>query len=146
MKYPISATADELKQPRDNINKMINDKIPPIENWYIGRNNEEYTFDEYEVLSKVGNRTYLIVIIYDVTDNKRRYRISKILKGYGEWVQRSAFECHLTMSRYEKMMKEITPEFDFEEDMLRVYRLTGQADIKTFGKIEMTEDEDTIII
>ena len=113
---------------------------------YIGTNSTEYTFEEYEVLSKVGNRTYLIVVIYDVVDNKRRYRIAKKLKGYGQWVQRSAFECHLTMSKYEKMLKEIKLEFDFEEDMLRVYRLTGQADIKTFGRIEITEDEDTIII
>ena len=117
-----------------------------IELWYIGANSKEYTFEEYEVLSKVGNRTYLIVIIYDVVDNKRRYRIAKTLKGYGQWVQRSAFECHLTMSKYEKMLKEIKPQFDFEADMLRVYRLTGQAEIKTFGKIEMTEEEDTIII
>lgn len=121
------------------------EEFPVGNNWLIGNPND-YTYDEFEVLSKVGNRTYLILVIYDVVDNKKRYRIAKTMKGYGEWVQRSAFECYLTLRQYEKMIQELTPYFDFEQDLLRIYKLTGQAEVKVYGKIEMTENEDLIII
>lgn len=120
--------------------------FPIGENWLLGQQNEDYTCEEFEVLSKVGNRTYLILVIYDVVDSKKRYRISKTLKGYGEWVQRSAFECHLTLRQYEKMIGDILPYFNFEQDLLRIYKLTGQAETKVYGKIEITENEDLIII
>jgi len=112
-------------------------------NWFIGNQDD---FENTEVLQKVGNRTYLVLVIFDVVDNKKRYRISKTLKGYGEWVQRSAFECHLTLRQYEKMIQDIIPYFDFEVDLLRIYRLTGQTEIQVYGKIQETEDEDLIII
>lgn len=112
-------------------------------NWLIGSSDN---FENTEVLQKVGNRTYLVLVIFDVVDNKKRYRISKPLKGYGEWVQRSAFECHLTLRQYEKMIQDIMPYFDFEVDLLRIYRLTGQTEIQIYGKIQETEDEDLIII
>jgi CRISPR-associated protein Cas2 len=114
----------------------------PIENDCF----DDYTEDEFTTLSKVGNRTYLILVIYDVVDNKKRYRVSKTMKGYGQWVQRSAFECHLTLKQYEKMIKDIMSYFNFEHDLLRIYKLTGQAEVKVYGKIEMTENEDLIII
>lgn len=126
--------------------KEIFDKIedyPVGKNWLIGNQDE---IEDTEVLAKVGNRTYLILVIYDVVDNKKRYRINKLLKGYGEWVQRSAFECHLTLRMYEKMLRELKPYFDFEVDLLRIYKLTGQAEVQVFGKIPETEDEDLIII
>ena len=94
----------------------------------------------------MSNRTYLVLIIYDVVNDKKRYRIAKKLKGYGEWVQRSAFECHLTLRQYEKMIKDIFSYFDFETDLLRIYRLTGQAEVKVYGKIKETENEDIVII
>jgi CRISPR-associated protein Cas2 len=128
---------------------MENEDNFEIENYPIGKswligNQEE--FEDMEVLTKVGNRTYLILIIYDVADDKKRYRINKLLKGYGEWVQRSAFECHLTLRMYEKMVRELKPYFDFEVDLLRIYKLTGQAEMQVYGKIKETEDEDLIII
>lgn len=131
---------------KQNDEKDIYENFPIGSNWLIASDMDEYTCDEFEVLSKVGNRTYLVLVIFDVVDNKKRYRISKILKGYGEWVQRSAFECHLTLRQYEKMISEIYSYFNFEIDLLRIYRLTGQTEIKVYGKIKETEDEDLIII
>ena len=129
-----------------NSDKNIYENYPIGDNWLIKSNIEEYTSEEYEVLNKVSNRTYLVLIIYDVVNDKKRYRIAKKLKGYGEWVQRSAFECHLTLRQYEKMIKDIFSYFDFETDLLRIYRLTGQAEVKVYGKIKETENEDIVII
>ncbi len=105
----------------------------------------EYTDEDYRIIAKMTNKTHLIVVIYDIVDNKKRYRVWKTLKGYGEWVQRSAFECHLTNRKYQEMIKNILPYFE-EQDMLRIYKLTGQAEVKTWGHIPQTEDEDLIII
>lgn len=36
------------------------------------------------------------VIVYDICDNKRRYKIAKLLRQYGSPVNLSVFECMLT--------------------------------------------------
>ncbi|MCS6805410.1 MAG: CRISPR-associated endonuclease Cas2, partial [Blastocatellia bacterium] len=41
-----------------------------------------------------------IVISYDVQEDKRRTRIHKALKSYGQWVQYSVFECELEKKDY----------------------------------------------
>ncbi|WP_242637608.1 CRISPR-associated endonuclease Cas2 [Desulfobacter hydrogenophilus] len=33
------------------------------------------------------------LVCFDIVDNRFRYRVVKILKGYGTRVQKSAFEC-----------------------------------------------------
>jgi CRISPR-associated protein Cas2 len=41
-----------------------------------------------------------IVVSYDMEDDKRRGRIHRILKSFGQWVQYSVFECNLTRAQY----------------------------------------------
>ena len=123
------------------------ENIPEIGlNWLIGKQEEEFTFEEQEILTKVSNKTYMVLVIYDIVDDKKRLKLSKMLLGYGERVQRSAFECHLTLRQYEGMIKKILPFIDENEDLLRIYKLTGNASIKVWGKIPVTEDEDVVII
>jgi len=127
--------------------KKPEDELPSIgENWLIGRQEEENTFEEQELLTKVSNRTYLIIAIYDIVNDKRRLKLSKILLGYGERVQRSAFECHLTNRQYEGMIRKLLPLIDEKEDLLRVYKLTGNAMVKVWGQVRETENEDVIIL
>lgn len=90
-------------------------------------------------------RKYTILIIYDITNNKRRYRMVKLLKGYGIRVQRSAFECILTTKKYEKLIKEIEKLFN-EEDLIRTYKLDSTIEIRSWGDIGKMEEEDVIII
>ena len=43
---------------------------------------------EFETLVEdEGNDKYLILIIYDISDNKHRLKISKLLEGYGTRIQ-----------------------------------------------------------
>jgi len=37
----------------------------------------------------------LIVVSYDIPDDRRRLQLSKALKDFGKRVQWSVFECHL---------------------------------------------------
>ena len=72
-------------------------------------------------------KIYTILIIYDITDNKRRNRMAKFLEGYGVRVQKSAFETHLTKMRYIIMLRRAEKIIDDETDSLRTYLLPNNA-------------------
>lgn len=76
-------TEDKPKQQKLDID--VEEPIPPVgNNWLLGRQDEDdIPFEETEMVDKVGNRTYLIIVIYDIVDNKRRTRIAKKILGYG---------------------------------------------------------------
>lgn len=90
-------------------------------------------------------RKYLVVVIYDIRDNKRRNKLAKFLEGFGFRVQLSAFECILNLSQYKKLTERIG-RFITDEDLLRVYRLAGNAEVKVWGKVGEIEDDDVIIV
>ena len=64
----------------------------------------EYFFDTVEV--EKSNK-FLVLIIYDIVDNKRRNKMAHYLEGFGFRVQKSAFEAILNKKIYEKLLKEI---------------------------------------
>ena len=78
-------------------------------------------------------KTYTIIIIYDITDNKRRNRMAKFLEGYGVRVQKSAFEARLTKMRYAAMLRRAERIIDNETDSLRTYLLPSNSLINSYG-------------
>ena len=90
-------------------------------------------------------KEYLIVVIYDIIDSKRRYRVNKLLGGYGYRVQRSAFECRLNNSKYQKMVKRLEKLIN-QQDLLRVYRLANNTEVRVWGSIPETFEEDVLIL
>ena len=63
---------------------------------------------EFETLVEdEGNDKYLILIIYDISDNKHRLEISKLLEGYGTRIQKSTFEAWLTKKHFEKLLSKL---------------------------------------
>ncbi len=72
------------------------------------------------------------LVIYDISDNKKRNKLTKILLGYGFRVQKSAFETIIDAKRYNKLLKEIEP-FGSEEDSVRIYKIAGERQVKSFG-------------
>ena len=42
-------------------------------------------------------RKYVVVIIYDISEDKQRLKMAKFLNSYGHRVQKSAFEACLTL-------------------------------------------------
>lgn len=106
-------------------------------------NFDEITFFEEE--GQYEELSYLVVVMYDISDNKRRNSFSKTLKGYGSWVQRSVYECVLNERKYNQLIREIE-KFVQSHDLIRVYRLAGNTKVKIWGAIGFTEEEDVIII
>lgn len=46
---------------------------------------------------------HLFLVTYDISDPKRWRRVFRLMKGYGEWVQLSVFQCRLSDRRHAEM-------------------------------------------
>ena len=68
-----------------------------------------------------------VVIAYDVTDDRRRTRVFKALKDYGQHVQFSVFECDLRERDIQRLQTRLLPLIDPAEDNIRLYRLDRAA-------------------
>ena len=65
-----------------------------------------------------------VVVSYDVRDDKRRSRIFKALKNFGQWMQYSVFECELEKSHFLKLKDRLDHLIDAKEnDSIRFYFL-----------------------
>lgn len=64
------------------------------------------------------------LVCFDISDDRIRYRVVKVLKGFGKRVQKSVFECgDLTEERFLKMKNSIEDLIDQGEDSVRYYLL-----------------------
>ncbi|WP_295421683.1 CRISPR-associated endonuclease Cas2 [Sulfurovum sp.] len=64
------------------------------------------------------------VIIYDISDDKRRKLVSDLLQGYGKRVNRSVFECLVSsQSKLKKLKAGLAEMVDKKTDSVRVYTL-----------------------
>ena len=68
-------------------------------------------------------KKFIVLVIYDVVDNKTRNRLVKCLERYGVRVQKSAFEALLNRKQYDAMMRRASKMINPIEDSLRVYVL-----------------------
>lgn len=82
-----------------------------------------------------------VVICYDIPDNDRRTRVSKTLEGFGRRVQRSVFECDLTVKQYARLRRRLARLVKPEEDLVRFYTLCAgcQARIEIMGTGEVEQ-------
>ena len=87
------------------------------------KNYENYIFN---TLVPEMEQKSLILVIYDIIENKRRSRLVKILEGYGFRVQKSAFEARLSDRQYQKLLSAVE-NFALEEDNIRIYKINGQG-------------------
>ena len=90
----------------------------------------------------------MLIVTYDIADNRRRYRIDKTLCGYGVRVQKSVFECHLDTTELEQMIEELKQHILNEEDSICLYSLCkkDRKRIHVDGRGEVTKDWDYLII
>ena len=64
------------------------------------------------------------LVCFDIADDRIRYRVVKVLKGFGTRVQKSVFECpNLTEERFLKMKNSIDDLIDQGDDSVRYYLL-----------------------
>ncbi|HED14903.1 MAG TPA: CRISPR-associated endonuclease Cas2 [Gammaproteobacteria bacterium] len=47
---------------------------------------------------------HLYIITYDISDPKRWRRVFRLMKGYGEWLQLSVFQCRMSRKRHAELV------------------------------------------
>lgn len=107
---------------------------------------ENYFFDteENEDDSNRGFK-YYVLVIYDISENKRRVKLAKLMQSFGFRVQKSAFEAKLTEGKYQKLLSKLHM-FVVDDDSVRVYKIRGKGAVTVIGKDDKVADEDVIII
>ncbi|MCX5982877.1 MAG: CRISPR-associated endonuclease Cas2 [Nostocales cyanobacterium LacPavin_0920_SED1_MAG_38_18] len=88
------------------------------------------------------------VIVYDITCDKRRKKVSDLLEGYGQRVQYSVFECILSQTKYSELQKRLRKQIKSSEDSIRFYPLSKHTfnQIETWGEPPVTELPGSTII
>lgn len=90
-------------------------------------------------------KKFIVLVIYDIVQNKSRLRMVKCLEKYGVRVQKSAFEALLNQRQYEKLLKESSRIIDKSVDSLRIYILDDVINIYTWGVGERKEQDCVIL-
>jgi CRISPR-associated protein Cas2 len=90
----------------------------------------------------------LIVVSYDVPDDRRRTRLAHTLKDFGKRVQYSVFECHLDERALQTLRERIFELIDFQEDSVRIYRVCKECDrlLEVLGTARRTDDPETYVL
>ena len=100
----------------------------------------------FQIAEELEDERQFVLIIYDITDNKRRVKFAKLLEGYGKRVQKSAFEALIEEAQLRKLEREIPKFINPEEDSVRIYRMTGYGEVKLYGVNTKIEVEDVILL
>ena len=94
-----------------------------------------------------------LLVAYDVAtateDGQRRLRkVATACCDFGQRVQKSVFECSLTVAQYEQLKHRLLDCIDLKFDSLRIYRLpTPKVDcIEHFGVGEPLNFQEPLII
>ncbi|MBF0227857.1 MAG: CRISPR-associated endonuclease Cas2 [Desulfobacterales bacterium] len=89
-----------------------------------------------------------VVIAYDIVDDKKRTKIAKILKNFGDRVQKSVFECDVNDKQFLALKSMIEKKINFNEDSVRYYFLCANCkkNIEVSGLGSVKEYDDVIIV
>jgi CRISPR-associated protein Cas2 len=87
-------------------------------------------------------------ICYDVTDDRRRQEVAKVLKDFGCRVQLSVFEANLDPQELERLKTRVHRLLDPQEDTLRIYPLCAACSerVLVLGRGQITRDPDVIVL
>ncbi|HRF99447.1 MAG TPA: CRISPR-associated endonuclease Cas2, partial [Aggregatilineales bacterium] len=69
------------------------------------------------------------VVSYDIANDQRRRKVSKLLEGYGRRAQFSVFECELSADKLRQLEERLCKLIDVTEDDVRFYPI-NKADLK----------------
>mgnify|MGYP001485654457 CR=1 FL=1 len=70
---------------------------------------------------------HLFLVTYDIRDTRRWRRVFRLMKGFGEWLQLSVFQCRLSARRHAEMIQSLDEVINSKVDALLVIDL-GPAD------------------
>jgi len=80
-------------------------------------------------------------VVYDITSDTERTRVSKALKGFGFRVQKSVFECRLNRRGKEELIEKLK-KLNIETGFIKVYRLEYSSREIVIGEKEKADIDD----
>ena len=86
----------------------------------------------------------MYIVSYDISSDRLRNKIAKLLEGYGRRVQYSVFECEISEKHFQRLRNELSNHLTGSEDAgIRIYYLCGKCEkkIQVIGEIQKNEDE-----
>lgn len=93
---------------------------------------------------------HLYIITYDISDQKRWRRVFKLMRGYGEWLQLSVFQCRMSKQRHAELIALLDGMIHHHQDHIVILDI-GLADkvsprVVSLGKdFELVAREPIII-
>jgi CRISPR-associated protein Cas2 len=69
----------------------------------------------------------IIILTYDISDNKIRARTHKFLKEFGLNTQKSVFECDIDDIALKRIRRFCIESLDFETDSVRIYKVCSHC-------------------
>ena len=91
---------------------------------------------------------YMVLIAYDISSNKRRNKISTLLKSFGFRIQYSVFEATLSRDSLKTLREKIVNYLE-EHDNLKIFCLANSSKAWEYGKSDLESksftDTKTII-
>jgi len=90
-----------------------------------------------------------VVVVYDISNDRRRVKLHNLLRDYGTAVQYSVFECYLDQKRMAQMKQRVIKLIKPSVDHVRFYHLC-EACLKRIeipGKREvLTEPPKAVVV
>lgn len=81
--------------------------------------------------------TKLWMVCYDITDDKRRTRVFKLLRGYGDHVQLSVFRCVLSPIQKARLLDGLEQRIKASEDQVLLIPLGGADAARSWDHIAL---------
>jgi CRISPR-associated protein Cas2 len=95
----------------------------------------------------------LVIVCYDVnTETKqgrrRLRRVAKVCESTGQRVQKSVFECQVTLAEFETLERRLLSEIEVSEDCLRLYRMpeTRGAEVREHGIFRAVDFDGPLVL
>jgi CRISPR-associated protein Cas2 len=84
----------------------------------------------------------LTIIAYDVVEDGRRQKVARLLQSYGERMQLSVFEAHLSDTELRHLRSKLRKLINPQTDSVRYYRLghASQVDVDGLGMLLTNPD------
>jgi len=95
----------------------------------------------------------LVIVCYDVNtetrEGRRRLRrVARVCESTGQRVQKSVFECKVTLAELEALERRLLAEISLDEDCLRLYRMadTRGCEVREYGKFKATDFDGPLVL
>ncbi|MDW8278967.1 MAG: CRISPR-associated endonuclease Cas2 [Anaerolineales bacterium] len=91
--------------------------------------------------------TRFYIVAYDISSDKRRNKVHKILSGFGQWTQFSLFELFVTDKEMVLLQSKLEKVLNVEKDSVRFYPLCAAClkQVETVGSALPQEPKAFIV-